>query len=218
MRNISNIAAILMASAGIASADIVTETRTFNVVMPIEDPQNPPSLFLQTINDSAILSLTAVQVGLHLRGTFPDNGFASDMYVALSLDLGPSSILLNRVGTSFGDPVGFFYDGWNVTFSDDSDNGDIHVWDAGSGVLTGTYQPDGRILATDESRPAMLSLFNGHSGNGDWRLAVADLSQGGQMTLVGWSLTLIGETTIPEPSSITLLALGAGALLFKRRR
>ena len=38
--------------------------------------------------------------------------------------------------------------------------------------------------------------------NGDWRLAVGDLAAGGTMRLVGWSLTLTGETVVPETSTV----------------
>ncbi len=200
----------LAASATVASAEIITEpTRTFTVNTTIGDPADPPSLFLQTINDSAILSLTRVEVGLHLIGTPVGNGFASDMFVSLNQDFGPTSILLNRVGVSGSDPVGFFYDGWNVMFRDGAANGDVHVFDPGTGVLTGTYEPDGRTSPMDTLRTSLLDVFNGRAGNGDWRLAVGDLSAGGQMQLVDWSLTLQGETVVPEPSSLSLIALAA---------
>lgn len=203
--------AALLSTATLLPADIITEaTRTFNVNQTIPDPQDPPQLFLQTISDSAILSLTRVDVGLHLVGTPADNGFASDMFVSLNQNLSLTSILLNQVGVSDSDPAGFFYDGWNVTFSFDGAGGDIHLVNTGDGlgILSGTYEPDGRTSATDTARPSLLDVFNGSTGNGDWRLAVGDLSAGGQMQLVSWSLTLSGATSVPEPSTFALLGLG----------
>lgn len=207
----------LAASTRVASAEIITEpTRTFTVNMTINDPADPPSLFLQTISDSAILSLTRVEVGLRLAGTPADNGFASDMFVSLNQDFGPTSILLNRVGMSGSNPVGFFYDGWNVTFRDGAPNGDVHLFDPGTGVLTGTYEPDGRISPLDTLRTGLLDVFNNRAGNGDWRLAIGDLSESGQMQLIEWSLTLHGETVVPEPSGLSLMILAA--LAWSRKR
>jgi hypothetical protein len=208
----------LICSAAVASAQTITEaTRTFSVNATIDDPADPPMLFTQVITDSAILSLTKVEVGLHLVGTPADNGFASDMFVSLNLDLSPTSVLLNRVGISGSNPVGFFYDGWNVTFADDASNGDVHTVDPGSGVLTGTYQPDGRTNPTDTARTSLLNVFNGRPGNGEWRLAIADLAPSGQMQLVSWSITLSG-TVIPEPSAIALLTIGGLAFFVRRKR
>ena len=214
-----SLALAYVSSATIASAEIITEpTRTFTVNVDIDDPADPPNVFLQTINDSAILSLTRVEVGLHLVGTPTGNGFASDMFVSLNKDFGLTSILLNRVGISESDDTGFFYDGWDVTFQDGAANGDIHTFDFESGVLTGAYEPDGRTSPLDTVRTSLLDVFNGGTGNGDWRLAVGDLSEFGQMRLVDWSLTLEGETVVPEPTSLSLLGLGALVLMMKRRR
>lgn len=82
-----------------------------------------------------------------------------------------------------------------------------------SGQLTGSWQPDGRVI--DPSSPAaafdtaprsdMLDVFNGLDPNGQWTLFVADLAPGGVSTLVSWGLDI---TVVPEPASTTLLALG----------
>lgn len=216
-----SIIAALISTTALTRADIITEpARTFTVNQEIGDPQDPPQVFLQTVNDSAILSLTKVEVQIHLTGIPADNGFASDIYLSLNRDFGPTSILLNRVGITDSDSVGYFYDGWDVTFSDDAVGGDIHGVDTGTGtgILTGTYQPDGRINPTDTTRPSLLSVFDGSAGNGDWRLAVGDLSPGGQMQLESWSVTLTGMTVVPEPDMMALIGLGGLGLLAWRKR
>jgi hypothetical protein len=182
-----------------ARASIIIEpTRTFDFTQSIPDFQDPPLVFEQTISDSAILSLTGVQIGLRLVGISEGSGFASEMFVSISRNFGPSAILLNRVGISPADPVGAFYDGWNVTFSDTAPNGDIHSASLPAGILQGSWAPDGRVDPTSGVRSQLLSVLHGTPGNGVWRLAVADLDFGGQMQIESWSLTLTGDTVVPE--------------------
>lgn len=216
----------LALSAGVtASATIVTEaTRNYTVGYNFTDLQDPPVSFLQTINNSTITSLTGVVVGLNLSGITAGGGFASEMFVSLNKDLSLTSVLLNRVGVTAGNAVGQGYDGWNVSFQDGAANGDIHNAVLPVELLTGLYQPDGRVLPTDTARPELLSVFNGATGNGDWRLSVADLDLGGTMRLVSWSITLTGDNgaqAIPEPSTyaagVALLGL-IGATWWRRGR
>ena len=219
MKHISS-ALLLAGLASIAAnaQSIITEpTRTFTVGTDIADTQTPPAAFLQTISDSAIASLTRVEIGLHLVGTAPGAGFASEMYVALNRNLGQSAVLLNRVGITTLDPVGQGYDGWNVTFRDDAVNGDIHAATLASGTLGGIWAPDGRVASTDTVRLQVLSLFNGGTGNGDWRLLVGDLDLGGTMRLQSWSITLAGLAAVPEPVTYPAVA-GIGLLAFAALR
>ncbi len=137
-------------------AAVITEpTRIFTVGYDLADVQNPPVSFLQTVTDSAIVSLTRVDVSLTLVGR-ASGGFASEMFVSLSQDLSRTSILINRVGLSNADSLGQGYDGWNVTLSDLAPS-DLHAALLSTGILSGTYQPDGRIAPEDTSRPALLS-------------------------------------------------------------
>lgn len=180
----------------------------------IPDVQNPPMSFPQTVSDSAITSLESVQVGLHLSGNPSGSGFASEMYVALIRDLTQTSILLNQVGITATDPVGSHYDGWNVLFSEAGAMGDIHSSSLDSGVLSGTWEPDGRTDPTSDSRPQTLSVFDGLSGNGEWRLVVGDMGAGGTMRLESWSLTFSGQSSLysmPEGGG-TLPLLGLAFL------
>ena len=216
-----------------AHAALVTETYTpSTVTTAIPDDNAVFTSFLESISGSSIQYLTRVTVSLDLRCTSSGLGFASDMVVTLlQSPVGvapsgsdPSAILLNRVGITGSNPVGMTYDGWNITLSD-SGASDIHLEAVLGGVTTGTYQPDGRANPTDTLRPAMLSVFNGGTGNGDWRLNVADLAAGGTMKLVNWSLTLEGNdiaAPIPEAGTwaagLGLTVLAAGGFWRARRR
>ena len=198
-------AALLAAATGVRGGVITESPRVSTVNWDIADLQDPPLSFLQHITDSSIASLTRVEVSLNLvgRGT---GGFAAEMFVSLNKDLSLTSVLVNQVGVSPTDSIGLPYNGWNVTLSDLAAS-DLHSVVQTSGVLSGTYQPDGRIDPTSSLRPELLGIFNGGAGNGDWRLNVADLGLGGTMRLVSWSLTLTGEQ-VPESGTY-----GAGAAL-----
>lgn len=197
------LAAVLPAAAQV----IITENYNFPVGAPGGNiPDTGLSAgFSQTLSGSQIHTLTAVRVSLNLTGTTTGGGWAGDLFVSLNRDLGSqTAILLNQVGVTGSNPAGFGYDGWNVTFRDDA-AADIHTVVHGSGILTGTYQPDGRLAPTDSLRPAPLSQFDGLAGNGTWHLNLADLSFGGTMTLQSWELELVGAA-VPEPEAIAAFA------------
>ena len=179
-----------------AGGVLVEATRTFTVGKTLLDLQDPPLTVSETITNSPIKILTEVRVGLNLVGVPSGRGFASEIYVSLNKDLEVASILLNQVGLRDNDPVGFGYDGWQVTFSDSAAS-DVHLQDIGTGVMTGEIQPDGRLKPEDLLRPAMLSALTGGVANGQWYLSVADLDFGGSMRLESWSLTLAGLTNRP---------------------
>ena len=222
MKSLLPIALVLLAAAPTASAVVVIEpTRTFTVGTDIADIQDPTVSFLQTVSDSAIISLTKVEVGLTLVGR-GSGGFAGEMFVSINKDLGSTASLLNRVGVSGSDAIGQPYDGWDVTFSDGAVNGDIHTSTLSSGIQSGIWQPDGRIFATDTARTLQLGVFNGGAGNGAWRLSLADLAAGGTMRLQSWSLTLTGDNglaPVPEPAEIAgVIGFGLFAFAAWRRR
>lgn len=211
--------AALLATTVTARAATLTESYgPFTLGTAIADNDAVLTSFLHSITGSLILDLTWVEISFELRGTAEGTGFASDLFASLlKSPVGvtptvsdPSAVLLNRVGLSAGDPVGFGYDGWNVTLSDSAAN-DIHGESLVSGVLSGTFQPDGRLNPTDSLRPSMLSAFNG-GGNGDWRLNVGDLAESGTMHLVSWSLTLTGEDTVSAVPEASTWAAGVGLL------
>ena len=194
---------------------ILTESYTFPVNPT--DGAIPDAIssvtFNQVIANSHIFDLREVQVSLELTGDPVGQGWAGDMFVSLNRDLGgQTAILLNQAGVTVSDPAGFGHDGWNVTFKDSAVNGDIHLAQptAPNTVLTGEWQPDGRLNPTNTARPSMLSVFNTSSANATWRLNVADISPGNTMSLKSWTLTLIG---VPEPEQY-MAAAGAGLFAF----
>lgn len=221
---IAAVCASLTVSVVSAAEFIVEAPRHFAMEMPIgiADLQDPPVSFLLSVTDSQIASLSWMTVSLRLVGSEEGLGFASEMYVALNRNLGATSILLNEVGVSAEDPVGAYYDGWDVTFADNAES-DAHWASLESGYLTGLWQPDGRVDAQSSDRPQMLSVFNGSAGNGDWRLVIGDLYQGGTMRLESWSITMAGFThdeTVPVPevsAPAWILALAGGGILLRKR-
>src|SRR5262249_55573664 len=139
------------------------------------------------------------------------------------------AILLDRVGASNNaSAFGYGNAGFNVTISDSSAN-DVHfyqnfspIYNSG-GQLTGSWMTDGRNIDPMTNAPAafltapqsaLLSSMNGVDANGTWTLFLADLSSGGNSTVLSWGLTL----TVPEPTTISLGALGLVLLAIKRSR
>lgn len=167
---------------------------------------NPSGLSqTQTIN-SSITAITSVTVHLDISSEF-----TGDIYAYLTH--GSSiAILLNRPGSTAGNPFGYGDStGYQITLSDAAAN-DIHLYQnvvipASGSPLTGNWQPDARNVdpnsVTDtSSRTAFLSVFNGQAASGDWTLFVADMSSGGVSALNSWSLDFTGrQTAVPEPGT-----------------
>ena len=176
-------------------------------------------------------TVSDVNVSLNIAG-----GFNGDYYAYLYHN-NTIAVLLNRAGRSSTSAFGYADGGFGAdtalnpfTF-DDQAGRDVHFYRAGafalnpSGQLTGQWQPDGRIIdpifspgSAFDTAPRLdrLSGFNGMDPNGLWLLFVADVSSGGQGTLVNWGLQV---TTVPEPSTATILLafLGLAALKGARR-
>ena len=153
-----------------------------------------------------------IQVGLNISG-----GFNGDLYGYLRLNDSPLVVLVNRVGMTSGNPDGYLNPGMLITLTPSSTAPDIHSYQNyspvynSSGQVTGTWQADGRTDPLGASRGS-LSQFNGLDPNGTWTLFFADLSPGGQSTLVSWSLDV---TTVPEPVTVALAVFAALAAVLK---
>jgi hypothetical protein len=165
---------------------------------------------------SLTVTLTVIGIG--------DGAWNGDYYATLTHG-SALSVLLNRTGTRAGSTVGYGDNGFNnITFDDSAANGDIHTYRFTlkgnnsiplGGPLTGTWAPDGRnvdpngVLDTT-GRSAYLSDFSGLNPNGDWTLAISDLSSGGTGQLTSWSLQI---TAVPEPSEFEAMA-AIGLLIY----
>ena len=193
---------------------------TFSVNQPIPDG-NPNGMALATNLAGMSGTINNVTASLNISG-----GYNGDLYAYLVGPNGGFAVLLNRVGVSNSTSAfGYSDSGMNVTFSDSAAN-DIHYYqNVGGYSLTGTtWQPDG-INIDPQSDPnafssapqtAMLSSFDNDNPNGQWTLFLADLSSGGQATIVSWSLDIV--TTVPEPSVCALIGLGGLCLAVAMHR
>jgi subtilisin-like proprotein convertase family protein len=161
-----------------------------------------------------------VSVTLDITG-----GYNGDLYAYLAGPNAGFAVLLNRAGVNGGSAYGYGDTGFNVTLDDSASNPDIHTYQTtgypgslnGSGQLTGTWGSDGESIDPQSapsafnagSGSATLETFQNLNGNGTWTLFLADLASPNQSTIVSWTLDI---TTVPEPSSLALGALGIAAL------
>jgi subtilisin-like proprotein convertase family protein len=170
--------------------------------------------------DGIIAKLT---LSLNISG-----GYNGDLYATLVGPNGGFAVLLNRVGITTGHAFGYSNTGFDVTFDDTADHDNIHLYQNlsydlnGGGQLTGTWASDGRFIdplsdpaVFDATQPSLsLDSFNGTDPNGSWTLFIADVSGGGQSTVVNWGLRI---ETVPEPSMCALLGIGFAFLLARKR-
>lgn len=207
--------------AGAAPATLINySSGTLSTAIPDGNPVGVT--FSDTVGNSA--AIENVDVTLNISG-----GYNGDLYGYLVLNNGSGSymsVLLNRVGTTSGNAAGYGDAGMNVTLSGLGGN-DIHLYQNYTptyvgGQLTGTYGADGRTAdpatVTDASaRTAGLDALNGQSAAGTWTLFLADLSGGGQSTLVSWGMEI---SVVPEPVTWALAGFAgilAGARLLSLR-
>lgn len=188
--------------------------------IPDYDPTSTGASDTQTVSLPGASSITSLSVSLDING-----GYNGDYYVYLSH--GDSfAVLLNRVGTTASDSYGYADSGFNVTFSDNAANGDIHlyqtVFNPQGSALTGSWQPDGRnvdpfVVNDTSGRTAFLNSFIGSDANGTWTLYLYDTSALSQGTLVSWGLNITADVAVPEPSTAFLGFLGLAVFLMRNR-
>lgn len=209
--------ALLLAGAAGAQTNFTYNSGTLNVAVPDGNPVG-----ITAVTSVPVLpgNVSNVSVNLDITG-----GFNGDLYAYLAGPVGQFAVLLNRTGVTAGNSFGYSDAGFNITL--DQSGANIHSYqltlNPGGGQLTGTWAADGRNIdpqsaaaAFDSaSTAANLSVFNNIVPNGTWTLFLADLSGGGQSTLVSWGLTI---STVPEPQTWAMLAGGVGMLFVLRRR
>jgi len=170
--------------------------------------------------DGIIANLT---LSLNITG-----GYNGDLYATLAGPNGGFSVLLNRVGITTGHAFGYSNTGFDVIFDDTAGHDNIHLYQNlsydlnDSGQLTGIWASDGRFIdplsdpAVFDATQTTLSLdsFNRTDPNGTWTLLVADVSGGGQSTVVNWGLSI---ETVPEPSTYALQGIGIALFLARKR-
>ena len=214
-------AAVVLICAGLVQGqDVLTNTSSTSVNSPIPDA-NPSGMSSRTSFSGIPGTITGVTVNLDITG-----GFNGDLYAYLTGPAGGFAVLLNRTGITSGNSFGYSDPGFNITLSDGSPN--IHSYQLDSptfsgGQLTGIWAPDGRNIDPQSAPSAFdsastgtdLSSLVGNTADGTWTLFVADMSSGGQATLVSWGLTVV---TVPEPQTWILVAGGVGVLLALNRR
>jgi len=174
--------------------------------------------------------ILGVEVRLNLVEDY-DEGNNGDLYAYLFHN-GQLVVLLNRVGRCSGNENGYLDSGFDITLADSAIS-DVHWYGGNNGnLVTGLYQPDGRII--DPTSPAAifdtaqrqnggfpLSLFNGMDPNGDWTLCISDHGPVGTSVVRSWGMSL-NLALVPEPMQATL-AMGlvsflAGLLMMRARR
>jgi subtilisin-like proprotein convertase family protein len=148
-------------------------------------------------------------VSLSINGfshTFPD-----DMGILLQAPNGDTVVIEDGAGDGT-DAVGL-----NWVF-DDSFAAPLPT--AGA-LVSGNFKPGQNQYSDLFAAPApaagswfttFAAAFNGDNANGTWNLLVQDFIGGDGGSITSWSINLA-----PEPTSLSLLALGAVALLRRRR-
>jgi hypothetical protein len=156
--------------------------------------------------------ITDVTVRLNISG-----GWNGDLYGYVRHETSEGTgftVLLNRVGTSGGNPLGygdpgFGPDGSNNPFrlTDLNTYPDVHTYQSSSPTYNGNGQLTGTWRVDQTGSSVTFDSFDNLDPRGTWSIFFADLSGGNTSTLVSWGLEI---TAVPEPANV---ALGAFAVL-----
>jgi subtilisin-like proprotein convertase family protein len=218
-RSICLLALIPLAASAFAQA-ITTEYSSPNLDASIPDNSlvGVPSVLNVA---GGIGRITDINVRIEITGA---NARTGDYYAYLQHDSG-FAVLLNRVGRTSENALGYGDAGMSITLDDQAteDDGetvkDVHSYRTSmfgnddialDGPLTGTWAADGRGISYSEAldsspRDAALDGFDGLSPNGDWTLFVADVSPTGTGRLESWSI-VVSTAAVPEPTEWAAVA------------
>ena len=194
---------MVVVAAGVASATLVESWNSNPLSTVITDGSAVGITVSHLVATDNPNTIGSVDVRLNISG-----GYNGDLYGYLVLQTTggtATAILLNRVGTSGGDPFGSDGSGFNVTLSD-SGSSSIH---GATGNPTSVWQAD--------QAGTLSSTFGGLTAGGTWTLFLADMSAGGgSSTLLGWGLDI---SVVPEPVTWALLAFATlmVVMLFRQK-
>ena len=186
-------------SGSIASAGNSSEVSfSFTQVVNADIPDNDLSVY-RIVMTPDIAEITSIQ--LDINGLF--HADPEDLDIFLISPFGDDINIMTDLGD--GDPLLNV----NLTFDDNADAPPP----SNSQIFSGTYQPEGLTTGRDSG----LSTFVGGTGGNPlpWYLVVIDDSEGGSGQFESWTLR---GTYVPEPVTLSLLALGALTLLRRKRR
>jgi subtilisin-like proprotein convertase family protein len=218
----------VLLSAGVLEVQAQTfTTNSYSTTSATDIPDANPVGTSETFNVSGLAGTIAnVQVQLDITG-----GFNGDLYAYLVSPQGQMAVLLNRVGLSASNPMGYGDAGFDITLDQNAANGNIHYYQTmlnpGGGQLTGGWAPDGRNIDPQSSGSAFdnaslsagLDVFNGLDGgsaNGTWTLFIADVSVGGGIATLNHAAVSI--MTVPEPRAVSLAAVSGVLILLAAQK
>lgn len=186
-----------------ANANLVTASDSFSPVLIVDGSGSSTSLAITesgTITDvNVFIDFTKCDNPLYSNGTCGGSGYSYNSEIVFSLTSpGGTVVDLVRSNTYSGSTPGAQA---QVLFDDDA-----ATTVGGSTLLSGTFSPVG-----------LLADFNGEDLLGNWMLSFADTVGADPLSLNAWRLD-INTSTVPEPASMTLLALGLAGIGFSRKR
>ena len=224
-------ASLVLAASGRAAVQLIEFGETaLNAAIPDNNASGlARSLIVSNYEQKSPYTIT-VSLKITALGAAAFNGdFYADLrFTPEGSGVSQIAVLLNRLGRTTAMPAGYSDSGLDVVLADDA-AADIHNYRVTlngahtnpiTGMLTGTWQPDGRtadpLQVLDTSlRATNLNALGMGSPNGTWTLFVSDQKAGGTGQLVEWKVTMQG---VPEPSSASLLIAGVIGLLALNRR
>lgn len=170
-------------------------------------PDNNPTGFSSTINiGSGVTAVNSVRlVGLA-------HTWVGDVTITLTNPDNVSASLATRVGrvggTGFGDSSDF---GGDYIFA--NSGADLWAAAAAAGAAVVIAPDTYAVSGLDNAASSLSGLATATSGN--WTLSIVDSAGGDLGTLTEW---YVDVAPVPEPATMTALALGAAAMLRRRRK